>query len=396
MIDIEEVQYCTVDLAVDNPPGDKVIAETRAAVLSEHPGSGKTIEILMLIAHKKIPNKKSEITTVPMPRSRDIIRNRFETREKYGNNGFMTEFRKTYNKIYPQTFIFVGKSVLGQWMEAIQEFTDFKVFMIDNIFALREFHSMCFGKNKSKLSEYEIILIKNGNISGKFDVPELVGTPLEHTKSKAILSVFGELFKNVCIARVVLDDFDYLNIPTTAKVIPALFTWLVSATKKIPPAKRNIDHYHSITEYLESYRPSYTSIWNNRELFTFFNLGCKDSFIDKSTRASKVRFYVYIFHNPNDNYISLLGAMDTSETNAVMEMLNGDAINEAAEATGIKTNSVADIFEKILDNKWEIYKRAISILKYASGVRNIIDNLPALSDPKKSISTANMDAFKKI
>jgi hypothetical protein len=389
MLDVERIQFCKVTLP---HKCDDIVFESRAAVLSEHPGSGKTIEILMLIALNPILPKKPEITSLPFYRHR----NRHNT--SIGNTiNTVMEVKRTYNKVYPQTLIFVGKSVLAQWMDTINTCTDFSVFMIGDIFSLRTFYSMCFNPKKvtEQLSDYEIILVKNSNISGKFDIPELKGTPLENTRARPILNIFGELFKNKCWSRVVLDDFDYLNISTTAKIIPSLFTWFVSATKRMPPGKKASNDTNNVQEMLESYRPYYGGIWNNRELFTFFNLGCEDSFIDWSTKATVVKYSVYKFHNPNDNYIGLLGVMGTEEANTIMEMLNGDAIQSAAETAGIKTNSVADIFEKVLDKKWEIYKKSIAISKYITNVKDYVADLPAISDPKELLSSGGLEKFKK-
>jgi len=399
MLDVEKKQTCEIMISGDQSKNySKTFIETRAAVLSEHPGSGKTLEILMLIALNPVLDRRAELTSLPFPRCIDVYHRRFNGILEFRNMGYSMEVRKTYNKIYPQTVIFVGRSVLSQWLDTIQEHTDFSVFTIGDIFSLRTFYDMCFKPSKkleNKLSDFEIILVKNGNISGKFDVPELKGTPLEHTKSRPILNIFGELFKNVCFNRIVLDDFDYLSIPTTAKVIPSLFHWFVSATKRTPPVKRSPQQIYNIQDMLESYRPYYASTWSNRELFTFFNIGCEDEFIDESTSASIVHYYVYKFNNPNDNYIGLLGAMGTSESNNIMEMLNGDAVGEAMKASGSESCSVADIFAKILDNKWSIYKKALSIVRYISHVRKFVDELPVLTDPKKSISSVNLDSLKR-
>jgi SNF2 family DNA or RNA helicase len=398
MVEVETKQICKLDGSLFRTHGYlKPIIETRAAVLSEHPGSGKTIEVLASIALNPLPPKRPEITTLPFPRHYQVGGRSHLREEGFQNMGFAMEVRKTYQRTFRQSLIFVGKSVLIQWMETIQEYTDFEVFMIDNIFALREFYNMCFGKaeERKKLDKYDIILVKNGNISGKFEVKRLIGTPLEKTKARAIISLFGEIFCDCFWAKVYLDDYDYLNIPTTAKVIPAGFTWFVSATKRQPPLKRHVDLAVSMEDILVNARPYYVSMWMNRELFTFFNLGCVDYLIEESTRASKVNYYVYRYENPNDTYINLVGVMGTTETNNIMEMLNGDAIKTAAQATGIETTSAADIFERLLDTRWQIYKKAMAVSKYIPSVRKYVNTLPALSDPKLAISGAGLTKLKR-
>ena len=188
-----------------------------------------------------------------------------------------------------------------------------------------------------------------------------------------------------------LDDFDTINIPNTARVVPALFTWFISSTTKTTQSKRNVGRNHREIRAMITYsRPTYVESWENGDLFTYFNICNSDEFIDKSTNVGKIHYYSYKFRNPNDNYIELLGTMGADDANAVMEMLNGDAVNTAAEAAGIKSTSVADIFEKILEDKWVKYKLNVEIGKYIPEVRNVVAELLPLPDPEDAITQAGL------
>lgn len=363
-----------------------VVVETTAGVLSEKLGSGKSFEMLALISLNPVPRNISEISVIPFPSKGQSGRYNSVTDTVYADSGFSIEVRKTYKKLFRQTVIFVSKSVLGQWTQYIKDYTTFKVLVIDNVLNLRKLYTMVFNPtkelNRKMLRRFDIILVKNKVISGEFDVPELEGTGLDHIKTKPILTIFGELFKNIAFARVVLDDFDTINIPVTARVVPALFTWFISSTvKSTVPNKVSGKTYHDIRDIIAYSRPTYVESWQNKDLFTYFNICNVAAFIDKSTNVGKVRYYSYKFQNPNETYIGLLNAMGSEDSNAVMEMLNGDAVNTAAEAAGIKSTSVADIFEKILDTKWVKYKKYIEIGEYIPQVIEVIEELPG-PDPE--------------
>ena len=394
MLEIETQQKCSVKLFGSDANGlSNPIAETRAGILSERAGSGKTLEILMIIALNPRPALRPEITAFSIPRGY-INKGRLKEGD-FSNWGFATEVRKTYKKLLRPTLIFVGKSVLAQWMETIREYTDFSVLMIDNVFALRDFYNV-WKKSPKKLQKYDIILVKNGNVAGKFDAEELNGSGMEFIKSKPIISVFGELFKKVCWPRVVLDDFDNLSIPNTAKIIPALFTWLVSATRRKPPGRRLATDHKGNLDMLCNYRPCYNWMWFNRELYTFFNVGCENDFINASTEASLVHYYVHKFSNPHDWCIGLIGAMKTTETNEIAEMLNGDAIQMAMNAVGMKkteTASTVAVFERILDKNWATYKKSVNIGKYISRVKDWLRGMPA--EGGTGISTNALESFKR-
>lgn len=405
MQDLEQKRYIRITGLQRNQmdvPNEGII-ETCAGVLSDKLGSGKTYDILGLIAHGKNKNipKTANISHLPVMRRdravKQLHRGAYDI-ANYEHVGTKTEVRRVYKKYLPLSLIFVSKSVLLQWQKAITENTHLKVFMIENIFNLKVFYEMLFKPNKSnnldKLLTYDIILVKNGDISGRFEPDELKETPLQGVGLKKILSVFGELFKDFCFERVVLDDFDTLGIPNTAFTIPALFTWFVSATKKSIAANSKDYESKTITDAICNYRPAYTSVWKNRNLFTFFNLSCDEKFVDDSTQASKVEFYSYQFHNPNEQYIGLLGAMGTQDAHLIMEALNGDAINTAAGNVGIKSTSVADIFEKVLDNKWNIYKKNLEVEKYLSRVSEYLYGLGSRDDDE-GYGNIILDKFRK-
>jgi hypothetical protein len=405
MYDLEQKRYVRVNGLRKNQsdvPDDGII-ETCAGVLSDKLGSGKTYDILGLIAlsnEKKIP-KTANISHLPVMRRDRAVkmlqRNAFDL-SYYEHIGCKTEVRRIYKKYLPLTLIFVSKSVLLQWQKAITENTNLKVFMIENIFNLKVFYEMLFKPNKhnnrDKLMSYDIILVKNGDISGRFEPEELKETQLQGVGVKKILSVFGELFKDFCFERIVLDDFDTLGIPNNAFTIPALFTWFVSATKKATTSNNKEYDSKTITDAICNYRPAYTSVWKNRNLFTFFNISCDEKFVDDSTQSSQVEFYSYQFHNPNEQYIGLLGAMGTQDAHMIMEALNGDAINTAAGNVGIKTTSVADIFEKVLDNKWNIYKKNLEVEKYMFRVDEYLSELgPRVDD--EGYGNAVLEKFRR-
>lgn len=399
MLDLELKRHIRVKMdsyGVDELfAGDMMIIETSAGVLSEKLGSGKTYCILATIRLAKdlaMP-RVANITDLDLPRrEKELKHYTFRDRSTYKHVGWKTEVRRIYKKIIPLSVIFVAKSVITQWETAIIQHTDLKVFKIENIFNMKALYEMVFAPTKKNniktLLAYDIILVKNGLISGKFDPPELKETNLDNLGSKPILSIFGELFKDYIFSRVVLDDFDTLGIPSTAYTIPAMFTWFVSATKKQSTVRSSSYPAKNIQDAAGNSRPAYVSVWKNRTLFTFFNISSEEKYVDESTQSSKVEFLVYKFHNPNEQYIGALNAMGTADAHIIMEALNGDAINTAAGTVGLKSTSVADIFEKVLDNKWAVYKKNLEIDKYIIRINEFVMELPYPEDNEYHSATA--------
>lgn len=341
--------------------------ETTAGLLSDKPGSGKTFEILALIYFKKIPPIRDEIAP--------IFTNITYSAGRYKQNARLSAWyettaiiRRKYRKFLPCNFVFVSKSVLTQWKSAIRQ-TSLKFFSIDNITSLWDFYNHLFKptetKNANTLSNYDIILIKNSKVSKSFNPPEIKEYYPGGYSDLSIAVALNILLKDVRIARYIVDDFDMIRFSRDTYCIPALFTWFVSATRKLPNIAGENEFINDISkEIIQKQTPCNLAWWDNNIMESCRNQ-CSDDFINYSMDASMVTFISYIFKNPNEVYLGLLNAIGNSAS-SILEALNGDAIREANRAAGINNikGKVSNIFEKILNENWDNWKHNFNIEKY--------------------------------
>jgi hypothetical protein len=308
-----------------------------AAVLSEPVGSGKTIDILSIIIINKIPRAMPDIAV-----SGDMI------------------IRTKFNKLIKSTLIFVSSSVLNQWEQSIKKFTYLTYYVIKSVIELRVLFKMIASKGVNK---YDIILIKNGIISVPMDFPEDIEIyDKNKIKPISIYNVISNLYTH-CWARVVFDDFDNIKIPVNASKINALFTWYVSSTRddnKIG-IRECIAHQTEISKILIEFNNSYYNIINDEIGFKLLNIRNSQQFINNHNMMPFIKFHVVAFISVNDNVINMIGVMGNGD---LTEMLNGDAVGEAAARIGINATSVIDIFEKILGDNYTNYIMASKIMAF--------------------------------
>lgn len=315
-----------------------------SAVLSEPVGSGKTIDILSLICLSKIPRVLPDI--VPL----------------YIYDYSIAFARKKFKKILKPTIIFVGSSVVEQWKSAIKTFTDLRVFVVSNVFELRDLLKKI--ENRS-INHYDIVLVKNGKITVPISLPDdLELHPVNKNASPYIYNIISNLY-DYCWARVVFDDFDTIKLPSNARIVNGLFTWYVSSTRKKIETVRNYSNpLLSTEEELLQNNNSCLSIKNNFPMFYYLNIRNEENFLKSTIQLPNIKYHVKTFNNPNDIFISMLTSMNDVDISRVTEMLNSDAIMTAAETVGVKTNNVGDIFSKILGDKFGKYKFAIDLLEF--------------------------------
>jgi hypothetical protein len=133
---------------------------------------------------------------------------------------------------------------------------------------------------------------------------------------------------------------------------------------------------------LSNYNYGCANIMYNNAMFTYLNVRNDISFIKSSTDIPIIKFYSVQFANPNDIYVSLLSGIGNDQARQITEMLNGDAFGAAAEAVGIKSTSVADIFEKILGTQFKQYIFAGDLLEFIAHSRSL-DWTPMAQNPDK-------------
>ena len=318
--------------------------EFNIGFLSEPVGSGKTVDILATILANKIPRILPSTILLPL------------------GGGVSNILRATYDRFIPCTLIFVGASVLNQWIEAINKFTDLKVFVVKGVRDLDKLFPMIASES---IHSYDIVLIKNGTVSRPVVVPSsLQCIPLDRnaTGGQKIYNLMVEL-NTIQWARIVIDDYDMIGIPMRGKLIPAMFTWCVSSTNKKFTGERIGNHQFTNTaEMIISGSHRWNTVVKHR-IMVNFTIGNKPEFIRTAANIYNPTYYVCVFKNPNGVYIRGLGVLG-KEGRAIMEMLNGGAHAEAASRLGINSSSAADIFRKVLGDKFDTYKKSKKIVEF--------------------------------
>jgi hypothetical protein len=378
MIDLENNRR----IVIHNKPYS---IDTSAGVLSEPVGSGKTIDILTLILVQKRPKVFKDICefgiTHPYKDGKNLIY----------QQGIL--FKKFKTVLIP-TIIFVGVSVLNQWILAIEQFTTLKYFAVGS---LKELRDLCEMIRTKEVNKYDIILVKNGTVAHPIELPpDLVLEKRNQTTTPFIYNLISN-FRNRCWSRVVIDDFDTINMPKNIGVVNGLFTWYISSTRK----SFSFSNYTGAlyTSDLFMYGNKCSNVINNNLLFTNINIRNSENFIKQSNQLVNPKFYAYIFKNKNNTLIHAIGGIDSEEAKELVEMLNSDSIETAAERAGIATTNVVDIFEKILGDKYQILSHAVAMIKFAkSQQQNEAQrrHINQCNDERKTYNRQDLSEYKEI
>lgn len=348
MLDLEDKRIIEVapNDVQRNMTEHKVFIETSAMVLAEPFGSGKTLEILSMILYRPVPR------AVPVAKNyqSEDVANKYN-RIKSNTGTYHDEIKRRFpgeNVLLRPNVIVVGGSVLIQWQTSIAKYTKLRLLVVSDAASLGTFYEN-FTRNRGWVSSYDIVLVKNGLAASKFKLPG----EEETLDQRHIVDAIGKITWDCCWSRVFYDDYDTINIPATTTSLNALFSVYVSATENSYTRANKIITYPNIITALRNRGSTIAMAAMDKLLVTNCAVICDKAFVESSTSITMINQFKYVYQNPDDVYIGLLGAMGDAEVNNIVEMLNGDAIETAAEAMGIKTDNIASIFEKVLDQKYE-------------------------------------------
>jgi len=310
--------------------------------VSEDPGAGKTIISIALVASKIMP-KARPIMCV------DDNNNRYASSSDYAVIREIPD-----HHVFPCTIITVSRGVFGQWEDEIAKFSDLKVFSVVDVNAFRTLYIMVTS-NLEELRTYDIILIKNGKMTRPC-CSQYVEPINRYITSVEMHRKFTEMVRKFVFWRVINDDLDMSKLPAPTSRINAYSTINISATKKKYIIRNNYPHHtERVVDPWFAMRFPFVNINNvmNNEWTENMQLCNTKEFISHSLQRVKIHFRLRRVYNREGALINMLGGMigDPNGSREIIEMLNGEAFDEAADKMGVSATSVGDIFRRILGNK---------------------------------------------
>lgn len=319
---------------------------TECGVLSNALGSGKSAIIIALCASDTVP--KNTPVRYNIPRSGHYAAN--------GKTSSVT-IHRTFASYIDINLIFVGDSVLTQWGDEIKRFApSLKVYIISNKATLLKFYNNIFNKT---LEKYDIILIKNKTISGKW-VWKYGENPYDmtiKTKTKHIFNMIGHMFRNKMVKRIFVDDFDSIGLPSKSPKIATRMTWLVSCTRKFATGRSNITINAdgvSLTDAIQ-YKNNivYYDMLMDDSIYTLFNVCVKSDFVNRSSSAGIVRCLYNLFDVDDQGIVDLITLMPGTHIDKIREAINGSDYEAAAQEAGTVVSSASGILQILMKENFD-------------------------------------------
>lgn len=350
---ILDMKY-TQELPMKNP---NIKFNSNAIVMSDKAGSGKSKSLVVVCAIQSEIKNHSININIPVI-DPDI--------KKYYSRPSC--IKATFKKVLSPTLIFASKTVIGQWETEIKKLTNLKYFTIHTV---KELRTLFLLMESDEINNYEIILVKNGECTEKFDLP--YGIPREaclNRKKPKIYNAIVNASRRAVWNTLIIDDFDVVGLNDSCNAINSLFTIIVSATENIltKKVKSCNPNFKTTTSALEFYNAPITKLTSNRALFELCNVRCSVDYIDQNLPVPYLRYYIHEIPNPDNQVISSISKSSIANKEKILEMLNSEEYDSLSNQIGHKISSAKDLFKLILKDNYSKLVESMILLKFITSI----------------------------
>ena len=329
--------------------------QTRMGRVSEKCSFGKTI-LSIALACGPLPALypcQQPLATYP---TKDLRRNRAMVMvagpatggfmyDPAGAHGFLPEITVHYRRHLDLTVVTAAANVITQWEEEVRRLTDLRYLVVDGVHSLRTFEKAF---RRGELTAIDLVIVKAGTVTTSFIVKG-EPPPLKTTsKTRPIFEALAAILEGVLVGRLIIDDFDMLNLKIDDHFLPARFTWLVSATRRQTGVNTPLRVGFTTVEgffraNLASQFPVRGAVLDDI-VNKVFSLHCAPEFVDTHINSTRVS-YRHIFVRGGQAAAIL---RDLEVAPEVIEMVNADAVGAAARGLNIDATNIGDVIRQVV------------------------------------------------
>jgi hypothetical protein len=349
--------------------------QTRCGRVSERFSFGKTVLALALVCAQPSPAALPELAplaTYALAGREATAANRASGAGDLAGAAFLPELTLRYARVLPLTVVAAAAAVISQWEANARRFTALRFFTIESVRSLREFAARYAAGGAAAL---DLLFVKAGRVTASFAVPG-EPPPEGRAKNRSLFEALARVLDGVPVARLIVDDFDTLKLGADDCFVPALFTWLVSATRRQTAVKAALRPAATVESFLRANAGAAFPILGaalDDVLNRVFSLHCSPAYVDahlSSTALGFRRIYVR-----GGQAAAILRDLEVPEE--IVEMVHAEAVGSAARALGLEAPTVGDVVRRVVGAHLGELRRAVRALARVARARLVLGAAPA-------------------
>ena len=336
--------------------------ECRCARISAKISFGKTVLCVALICTSSTPQTSPIPLNIPVmdvcvSQNRLCVTNTSSARAyqfKEVGRGVFPRLNIKFKRQIDATLVVTGSAIITQWQDIIKQFAPhLKFFTVEDAHTLQKFQDIV---RSSEINEYNLVLLKAGKVTSSFVVD---GEPTPPTKQRNLTQALGAVTEGHIWSRMIVDDFDAIQLAEKDYFLPARFIWIISATIRTTNIQQGIIPAPTVEEFirLNSLDPILSAA--SDVLFdNILKIDCEEKYVQAHINTTTVNYRRIVVKG--GQAVGMLH--DLGVDDAVVEMVAAGAVDTAAECLGIGVNSVGELVDRVLAENVENYRNVIQVL----------------------------------
>lgn len=226
------------------------------------------------------------------------------------------------------TVVIASATIISQWEENIRRFTDLTFMTLADANDFKKKLMPQLPLIRAGLCCPTLFLVKHGTMTAALRMSG--EAPKQSNAPRPVANVLA-LALGRSVRRVVIDDFDMLRMSPHDLIMPARFTWFVSATRREPGVRAA--NPASATDHLPMRLAARDDVVNQT-----FNVRCDQLFADGHSGTTNIQF-----RQVTVQATILRGALDGLLGDIATQALNCDAYQTAAANMGIRNDNIGSL-----------------------------------------------------
>lgn len=280
---------------------------------------------------------------------------------KEQGRGVLPSITLRYRRLIRSTLVVAASSVLSQWGDCIRTFAPHLTFFtIENVQTLQEFHALC---QTPEMDGIDLVFLKAGKVTTSFVVE---GEPVPEPRQRALTKALAMATEGCVWGRMIVDDFDTIRLASEDIFLPALFTWVISATCRSTMVRQSVASAPTVEEFVRQNCTLPILGAACDDLFdNILKLRCDDRYVHDHINTTTVAYRRIVVEG--GNAVGIL--QDLGVPDDIVEMAAAGAVETAAERLGIKVSTVGELIERVLAARTEKYRKALRTLDRVARAR---------------------------
>jgi hypothetical protein len=280
---------------------------------------------------------------------------------KEQGRGVMPTMTLRYQRLIRATLVVAAPSVISQWEDCIRTFAPhLSFFTIENVKTLRQFHALF---QTPEMDGINLVFLKAGKVTTTFTVE---GEPKIETRQRALTKALYMATEGRVWGRMIVDDFDTIRLASEDLFLPALFTWVISATCRSTMIRQSITAAPTVEEFVRQNCTLPILGAACDDLFdNVLKLHCDEQYVHDHINTTTVAYRRLVVEG--GNAVGIL--QDLGVPDDIVEMAAAGAVETAAERLDIKVANVGELIERVLAARTEKYRKAVRTLDRVARAR---------------------------